>query len=147
MMRSIIAILRLYFIHIFAFFAVGLSMYYPPWDIVLAILYLTIIGREACSLRNLTTKTKVSIILTWQGPAVLLLILILSGITFLDIKNYSFFIMLFWYTPLLPFLSVLPRLVINGLPLYYYILLSLPFFMSIFHFLLSRKKKVYKYFR
>ncbi len=33
-MQSLKAIARLYFIHIFAFLAVAISTYYPPWDII-----------------------------------------------------------------------------------------------------------------
>ena len=52
-MQNLIAIARLYFIHIFAFLAVGISMYYPPWDIILSLLYLVVIGSEARSLRDI----------------------------------------------------------------------------------------------
>jgi hypothetical protein len=131
------AIARLYFIHIFAFLAVGLSIYYPPWDIVLAVLYLLIIGVEAYSLRNLSIGRQLAITLAWQGPGILLFLGIISGLKVWDLSNYAFFIMQFWYTPLLPFLSLLPRFIWRGSPLYYYGLLTLPFLMAAYHLVIG----------
>ena len=132
-MTSLKAIARLYVIHIFAFLAVGLSTYYPPWDILLALLYLLIIGIEAHSLRNFNTTCQLAVILAWQGPGILLCLGIVSGITVWDLSNYAFFIMQFWYTPVLPFLSLLPGFVWQGYPVYYYVLLALPLLMSAYH--------------
>jgi hypothetical protein len=136
-MQSIIFIVRLYFIHIFAFITVGLSMYYPPCDILLAFIYLILIGIEAYNLGPFSFKTKIITILTWQAPGFLLLFFILGGASIGDISNYSFFIMLFWYTPLIPLLSLLPDLFLHGWPLYYYVLLTLPLIMIVYHFRFS----------
>ena len=105
LMRNFKAITRLYFIHIFAFLAVGISTYYPPWDIILSLLYL----------------------------------LVISHTTIWDLSNYAYFIMLFWYTALVPMLSLLPGVLWRGWPLYYYFLLALPFIMLTYHFILSSK--------
>lgn len=139
MMKTLTAILRLYLIHIFAFLAVGLSTYYPPWDILLALLYLLIIGIEAHTLKTYTSGSRRVVILAWQGPGILLLLLAISHITTWDLSNYAFFTMLFWYTPLIPFLSLIPGIFWRGWPLYYYCLLSLPLVMMTYHYALSNK--------
>lgn len=133
------AIARLYFIHIFAFLAVGLSTYYPPGDILLALLYLLVIGVEARSLRSFSVRNRWAVILAWQGPGILLLLLVISHTSIWDLSNYAFFTMLFWYTPLIPFLSLLPGSFWRGWPIYYYCLLSLPLIMMVYHYVLSNK--------
>ncbi len=136
-MHILTAILRLYLIHIGAFLAVGLSTYYPPWDILLVFIYLLIIGLEARTLKMWSPGSRWKIILAWQGPGILLLGLIISNLTIWDLSNYAFFIMLFWYTPLMPLLSLLPGIIWRGWPLYYYLLLALPFIMAGYHYFLS----------
>lgn len=137
-MQSLKAIARLYFIHIFAFLAVAISTYYPPWDIILSLLYLLVIGSEARSLRDFSSNSRRLVILTWQAPGILLFLLVISHTAIWDLSNYAYFIMLFWYTALVPMLSLLPGIVWRGWPLYYYILLALPFIMTAYHFILSR---------
>jgi len=136
-MRNFKAITRLYFIHIFAFLAVGISTYYPPWDIILSLLYLLVIGSEAHSLRNFSPNSKWLVIFAWQAPGILLFLLVISHTTIWDLSNYAYFIMLFWYTALVPILSLLPGVFWRGWPLYYYFLLALPFIMITYHFILS----------
>ena len=131
------AILRLYFIHICAFLAVGLSTYYPPWDILLAFLYLLVVGIEARKLEPYASGSRRAVILAWQGPGILLFLFIISHTTVWDLSNYAFFVMLFWYTPLMPVLSLLPGIAWRGWPLYYYLLLALPFIMTAYHYFLS----------
>jgi hypothetical protein len=147
MMKTGIAILRLYLIHISAFLAVGLSTYYPPWDIVAAILYILIIAVEARNIRMNPASSKKIIIIAWQGPGIILSLLAMSHITMWDLQNYAYFIMLFWYTPLVPFLSLLPGLFWRGWPLYYYCLLSLPFLMAAYQYAFSHtpdRSHIYK---
>lgn len=138
-MQSFKAIARLYFIHIFAFIAVAISTYYPPWDIILSLLYLLVVGSEARSLRDFDPKSKRLIILSWQAPGILLFLLVISHTAIWDLSNYAFFIMLFWYTALAPMLSLLPGIFWRGWPLYYYFLLALPFIMTAYHLILSSK--------
>ncbi|MFA7149250.1 MAG: hypothetical protein WC109_10580, partial [Syntrophomonadaceae bacterium] len=101
-MQSLKAIARLYFIHIFAFLAVAISTYYPPWDIILSLLYLLVIGSEARSLRDFSSNSRRLVILTWQAPGILLFLLVISHTAIWDLSNYAYFIMLFWYTALVP---------------------------------------------
>lgn len=136
-MQSLKAIARLYIIHIFAFLAVAISTYYPPWDIILSLLYLLVIGNEARSLRDFSSNSRHLVIFTWQAPGILLFLLVISHLAIWDLSNYAFFIMLFWYTALVPLLSLLPGMFWRGWPLYYYILLTLPFIMTAYHFILS----------
>jgi hypothetical protein len=136
-MQNLIAIARLYFIHIFAFLAVGISMYYPPWDIILSLLYLVVIGSEARLLREFAPSSRCLVILAWQVPGMVLFFLVISHTTLWDLSNYAFFIMLFWYTALAPILSLLPGIFWRGWPLYYYFLLALPFIMTAYHFIFS----------
>jgi hypothetical protein len=136
-MQSLKAIARLYFIHIFAFLAVAISTYYPPWDIILSLVYLLVIGNEARSLRGFTSNSRRLVILAWQAPGILLFLLVISHTTIWDLSNYAYFIMLFWYTALVPMLSLLPGMFWRGWPLYYYLLLALPLIMTTYHFILS----------
>jgi len=136
-MQSLKAITRLYSIHIFAFLAVGISTYYPPWDIILSLLYLLVIGSEARSLRDFPPHSKWMVTFAWQAPGIVLFLLVISHTTIWDLSNYAYFIMLFWYTALVPILSLLPGVFWRGWPLYYYFLLALPFIMITYHFILS----------
>lgn len=140
-MKTGIAILRLYFIHISAFLAVGLGTYYPPWDVLAASLYMLIIVLEARNVRMNPASSKKIIVIAWQGPGIILSLLAMSHITMWDLQNYAFFIMLFWYTPLVPFLSLLPGVFWRGWPLYYHCLLSLPFLMAAYQYAFSKKPK------
>ncbi|HBQ25306.1 MAG TPA: hypothetical protein DD791_02830 [Syntrophomonas sp.] len=89
-MQNLKAIARLYFIHIFAFLAVAISTYYPPWDIILSMLYLLVIGSEALSLREYASKSRYLIILAWQAPGIILFLLVISHTAIWDLSNYAF---------------------------------------------------------
>lgn len=127
--------LRLLGIHIFAVLAVWLGMYFPGLDIFLSFIYLIIISQEIYDLRGESLLVKGVAGLLWLG-----LPLILSLITYFKIISEGIFLLIFWYTPILPLLSIRTYVFSNGLPLYYYILLVSPLvFMAYFYLLVRRK--------
>lgn len=125
---------QLYSVHIFAFLAVWLSMFFPGLDILLSIIYLLIVGYIS-RMPQSSCMQRVTVAACWQGPGIILSVLIHSHIAWLDISNYCYFIMEFWYTPVIPLLSLITLKMPNGYPLYYYLLLFMPLIMSLYFFL------------
>jgi hypothetical protein len=133
-------ILRLYFIHIFAWLAVWLAMHYPGLDLVLAIMYLLIISAEIRSLRRYAKGVSWSSFLIWQAPGIVFSLIISIPWSWWGLKEYSFFLLQFWYTPMVPLLSLL-HWTIAGHPLYYYLLLGMPLLLAILFALLVRNRE------
>lgn len=131
-----IKILRLLGIHLFAALAIWLSTYIVGLDILLSLLYLTIITGEVKSLREEKTMIKGLAAFFWLLPP-----LLLSFMTVFHLNYLTIFLLGFWYTPLLPLLSIKPYLFASGIPLYYYFLVSLPLLFSIHFYFLTRKTK------
>lgn len=130
-------ILRLYCIHIFACLAIALSMYFPGLDLALAIIYLISIGIEAGLNHSCTRVRVLVIILIWQLPGLILSLTSIAPAGMWGQANYAFFILEFWYTPLVPLLSCLSGWVIQGKPLYYYLLLGAPIIIGGYYYLLA----------
>ncbi len=122
-------------IHVFACLAIWLSTYFPGLDIFLSFLYLIIITREICDLRGTSLRTKYLAGVLWLG-----LPLILSFITYFNLIAESIFLLIFYFTPLLPLISIKPYVFSNGTPLYYYVLLVLPFVLIVYFYLLVKEK-------
>jgi len=124
-------IIRLYFIHLFAGLAIALSMYFAGFDIVLSLVYVIINVREV--LTKLKFAAKVKAIILWQLPGIIASIASVAAVGGWGQANYAFFILEFFYTPLLPLLTILTNYSFASLPLYYYLLLSMPFLLIAFY--------------
>ncbi|HOB11652.1 MAG TPA: hypothetical protein PLM20_00890 [Syntrophomonadaceae bacterium] len=133
-------IARLYFIHIFAWLAVWLATYYPGLDIVLAVLYLLIITMQIRSLGGETKCRAIKVFLIWQAPGIVFSLISLLPWSWWGIKEYAFFLLMFWYTPVVPLLSLL-QWVVAGYPIYYYLLLAMPLIYGLIFMVLTRIKQ------
>ncbi len=106
---------RLYFIQAFAVPTVWLGMYIPGIDVLLAIVYILIIFAEGKSSMDSLGSSRVFVLaLLWQMPGFLLAAL------FLLTQSLYFVVMLeLWATPLIPFISLLPKfLALSGIAYY-----------------------------
>ncbi len=125
------------FIHLFAAIAIWLASYYPGLDIILSLLYLFVISMEAGITKEKWEKKK--ILLSWQGPAMILSLLSIAGLQMADLSNLSFFLLEFWFTPVIPLLSLInPGLILDH-PFYYYLLLLMPVLLSAYYYILPYK--------
>ena len=95
-------------------------MYFSGLDIILALLYLLIIWWEAKQ-SQLSLIQQILVGFLWQMPAFFLSLGILFGLDqSTDLSYYSIFILQLWHTPMLPFSTLLPVLVLLNKPLYYF---------------------------
>lgn len=122
MMKSVA---RLYFIHIFAWLAIWLASYYPGLDVILAVIYLVIIASQLRLLGIDSPCQAVSGFFLWQAPGIIFSLASLLHWSWWGLKEYAFFLLMFWYTPVIPLLSLL-RGGLAGYPLYYYLLIAMP---------------------
>lgn len=129
------AVARLLAIHIFAVLAIWLSTYIVGLDIILSLVYLVVISMEIRDLRKESVITKRIAALLWLGIPITL-----SIMTDFNLNSLAIFILEFWFTPILPILSLKPYVFASGRPLYYYILIYLPVVMAIHFFLLVRER-------
>lgn len=129
------AVVRLYFIQIFAFWAVSLSMYIPGLDLLLAGIFLVIIFIESRLNANLSNWENIVIAALWQGPAILLALYTLAGLKFWSLDDYAIFALQFWGAPLLPLWSLVNISVSMEYPLYYYLILTAPISLFIYYLL------------
>lgn len=137
-----LAVIRLLGIHIFAVLAIWLSTYLPGLDILLSLVYLAVINMEIRSLEKETIITKGIAALLWLGiPAYL------SIITSFRLSDIGIFLLEFWFTPILPILSLKPYVFDSGRPFYYYALIWLPVVMAVHFFLLVRRRNEVSIFR
>ncbi|MGI6469151.1 MAG: hypothetical protein GXZ09_06795 [Syntrophomonadaceae bacterium] len=128
--------LRLLWIHVFAWFTVWLFSYWAGMEYIAAVLYLIIISREALSLQGCQLGQRIMAALLWQLPAYLMTVILLTGWNPGQIYNYAIFILSFWMTPLLPWLSLFKSSSL-AYPAYYYgLLISAPI-LSIWVWLFS----------
>ncbi len=133
----LVNVLRLYFIHISAFAAGVLSIYFPGLDIVVALIYLLVIALEACRAYELSLKKKIAIALIWQAPALFWAGIHISTFNFIELYEYAIFILEFWYTPLVGLLSLTGISIYSARPLYYYLLIYLPLISCCYYIALA----------
>ncbi len=126
-------VLRLYFIHISAFGAGILSIYFPGLDILVSFIYLLVVALEARRAYELSQLQKIIIVLIWQAPAIFWAAICITAFDFMGLYEYAIFILEFWYTPLVGLLSLAGISIYSGKPLYYYILIYLPFISCIYY--------------
>jgi len=136
-------VFKLYIIHGFASLAVWLSTYYPGLDIIVSGIYMVIVGIEAKLIRNRMVKEILLIAVLWQVPGFFLSMV--SSIGLWDLSDYSLFMLQFWYTPLMPLMSVLTAFLHAKKPLYYYLLFIMPLLMSSYYYLLAVLNKPKRY--
>lgn len=131
---------RLYFIHIFAWLAIWLAGYYPGLDILMAAAYLLVISAQIRSLHKDSKYAAAKVFFIWQAPGIIFSLISLLPWLWWGIKEYAFFLLMFWYTPVIPLLSLL-QWVVAGYPLYYYLLLALPLIYGLLFIALTRNKQ------
>lgn len=136
MVSIIKRIIRLYIIHIFACIAIAESIYFPGLDVALAFLYLIVIGVEAFLYSQASWCRNTLAALVWQLPGLILSLISIAPAGAWGTANYGFFVLEFWYTPLVPVLSCLWGFAVQGKPLYYYLLLAAPLIMLLYYYLL-----------
>ena len=129
-------ILRLYAIHIFACLAVAVSIYFPSLDVALTLLYFVVIGVEAGMYGHESWPSSILTAIIWQLPGLILSLISIAPAGTWGAANYGFFVLQFWYTPLVPVFSCLSGVTILGKPLYYYLLLAAPAIMLFYYYLL-----------
>lgn len=118
-------------------------MYFPGLDIILALLYVLIIWWEAKhSQLSLIQQSLVGFL--WQMPAIFLSLGILLGLDqSTDLSYYSIFILQLWHTPVLPFSTLLPALVLLDKPLYYFeLFLMAPLLWAVYLLPRFNRKKI-----
>jgi len=121
--KILLAVFRIYFLHLTAILAVWLGMYFPGLDIILAILYLVFLWQEGrYSLRLLNNPEKVILVAgIWQTPGLILAVSVLTGLdTLAEFAYYFVFMLELWLTPVLPLISAIPTFTIFDKPFYYY---------------------------
>ena len=134
-------VFRLYFIHIFAWLAIWLAMFRPGLDLILSIIYLVIVAVEFRSLGRHSKGLGWGSFIIWQAPGFVFALASLTPWSWWGLKEYAFFLLEFWYTPVVPLLSLLNG-VIAGYPLYYYVLLGMPLLFGVFFWVSVPKQKV-----
>lgn len=135
MVNIIKRVIRLYAIHIFACIAIAESIYFPGLDLALAFVYLAVIGTEAFLYRREGWSRNILAALIWQLPGLILSLMSIAPAGAWGVANYGFFVLEFWYTPLVPVLSCLWGFTVQGKPLYYYLLLAAPVIMLFYYYL------------
>ncbi|MDI9479744.1 MAG: hypothetical protein ACOXZ6_12065 [Syntrophomonadaceae bacterium] len=133
-------ILRLYSIHIFAWLAIWLAMFWPGVDLILSIIYLVIVAAEFRSWGRHSKGLGWGSFFIWQAPGFVFALASLTPWSWWGLKEYAFFLLEFWYTPVVPLLSLL-NWAIAGYPLYYYALLATPLLFAIFFMVIVLSKK------
>ncbi|NLJ72515.1 MAG: hypothetical protein GX333_05855 [Syntrophomonadaceae bacterium] len=126
---------RILVIHFFAILAVWLSTYIVGLDIFMSLLYIVVISIEIYSLKNENKKIK------WLSGILWLAIpLLLSILTIFKLYSLGIFLLVFWFTPIIPLISLKTYFFANY-PLYYYILVGLPFILILYFYLLANLLK------
>lgn len=125
--------MRLYFIHITAIIAVWLGTYFPYGDVLLAVIYLVIIGIEAQFLNSLKLNQKVFLAVLWQAPGIILASIATLSFLPAEYGYYAPFILQLWYTPLLPIAALIVKFNIMNTSFVYNFSLALPLFNIFFY--------------
>jgi len=134
-------VLRLYLLQIFAFLAIWLGSYYPGLDTLLVLLYLILLSMEARLSCKYNRSKKLLIILYWQGPAVLLSLIIAGDFYIKILSQNAIFMLEFWSTPLLPLIVPFAEINYPNRPLYYFVILASPVIVGIYYYILSCRNK------
>ncbi|NLO21139.1 MAG: hypothetical protein GX119_03975 [Syntrophomonadaceae bacterium] len=129
----LVNLIRLYFIHITAVAAGILSSYFPGMDIIVALLYLLIIGMEARRAYKLPWWKQGMTALIWQAPGLFFALILITTFDFMGVYEYAIFIIQFWLTPLLGLVSLSGVYLYLDKPIYYYLLICLPFISSLYY--------------
>ncbi|KUG03057.1 hypothetical protein ASZ90_019600 [hydrocarbon metagenome] len=124
---------RLYFIHLSAFAAGILSIYFPGMDILVALIYLLVIALEARRAYELPLIQKIATGFIWQAPGLFFALLLVSSYDFMGLYEYAIFMLQFWFTPLLGLLSLAGINFYFDKPLYYYLLIYLPIISCVYY--------------
>lgn len=132
-------ILRLLWIHIFAFTAICLGSFIPGLDFMISALYLVVVAAEAGAgvYRSFWGRLMMSIF--WQAPGYLLGMILLFKWQIAGIYENAIFMLEFWATPIVPWLSLLPKTHLPY-PLYYYGLWVAPVLFTAWSLALSYTK-------
>ncbi len=130
-------VLRLYVINISAFGAGVLSIYFPGLDIIVSFIYLLVIAMEARRAYELPLNQKIITVLIWQAPAIFFAGICITAYNFMGLYEYAIFMLQFWYTPLVGLLSLAGITVYSDKPLYYYLLIYLPFISCFYYTVLA----------
>jgi len=136
------ALFRIYLLHITAFLAIWMGMYFPGLDIVLSVLYLILLWEEGKSSSRmlLNHKKQALVAMLWQLPGFILSVSVILGLDQLtDFAYYFIFILELWQTPILPLISIIPVWTILDKPLYYYLLFMMVPVMAVYYYLPARK--------
>ncbi len=129
-------LVRGYILHISAIIAIGLAMYFPGLDIILALVYMYLVRKEGsyCQMR-LSRAGMAAVAIIWQLPGYLLAGSILLPLESASQFSYYFiFILELWDTPLLPLISMLPTWTLLDRPLYYYLMFVLVPALSFYYY-------------
>lgn len=129
----LVNLLRLFFIHITAIAAGVLSSYFPGMDIIVALLYLLIIGMEARRACDLPWWKRSITALIWQAPGLFFAVVLITSFNVMGVYEYAIFIIQFWFTPLLGLVSLAGLYFYLDKPIYYYLLILLPFISSLYY--------------
>jgi signal transduction histidine kinase len=124
---------RLYFIHITAIAAGILSTYFPGMDILVALLYLLLIGFEARRAYQLPRWKQSLTALIWQAPGILWALILITSFNLMGVYEYAIFLLQFWFTPLLGVISLSGWYFYFDKPIYYYLLIYLPFISFLYY--------------
>ncbi|MGE5390755.1 MAG: hypothetical protein ACM3PE_06780 [Deltaproteobacteria bacterium] len=133
MISIIRRIVRLYLIQIFASIAVALAIYFPGLDLVLSLIFCLVIAGEALIYRNDSWQRNLFTVVIWQLPGLILSLMSIMPADMWGEANYGFFVLQFWYTPLVPLLSCLSGYILLGKPVYYYLLLWMPVILGLYY--------------
>lgn len=134
------AVARLYLLQLSAFLAVWFSTYFPGLDFLLALVYLIILGLEASRLKGFACSQILLITVIWQGPAAILSIMAVVNFYFFSLSDNAIFLLEFWSTPLLPLLTPLGYFNNFDKPLYYYLLLAMPWLIGLWYFIFGSRR-------
>lgn len=113
----------------------AIAIYFPGLDLALTLVFCLVIAGEAIIYRDEIWWRNLLIILIWQLPGLVLSMLCLLPADSWGVANYGFFILQFWYTPLVPLLSCLHEYILLGKPVYYYLLLAMPVILGLYFYL------------
>ena len=128
--------LRGYILHISAIIAIGMGMYFPGLDIILALVYIYVVWKEGSYCRRRLSRVGMAAVaVLWQLPGYFLAGSILLPLESASQFSYYFIFMLeLWDTPLLPLISMLPTWTLFDRPLYYYFMFMLVPALSLYYY-------------
>lgn len=109
-----------------------MASYYNGLELILSLMFLGVVLMESITRRTTRIAAAVTVI-GWQLPAVVLSLLIITGLAgLLPGGEYYIFILELWYTPVLPLVSLAAAPFLPE-PVYYEIILGLPLLLSFYY--------------